>query len=428
MTGAAATRTYRRGAIWIVTELYYPEQTSTGRFLTGIAEGLARTFDVKVICSQPTYSARGVKAPKREVHNGVEIMRCRSTTLNKDLLPLRVVNAVTFGVGTVASALRGIRRGDTVLVVTTPPVLPILLAPVCRLRGARLVVLVHDVYPEVLTASGFAAPGSIMVRAVRRLYDGVFKRAVQVVVLGRDMRDLLLGRVEPERMAIIPNWGDVDRIRPLPKSSNALLGRLGIDDHFVIHYLGNMGRTHDLETLLAAAAELQRSGADFIFTGHGWRRGRLQAEAKRAALSNVHILPGCSEDELCDYLNACDVAVISLNRGMVGVSVPSRLYNVLAAGTPVVAICEAGSELALVVVEHDCGWIIEPGDVTGLLRALHEARADAHELARMGERARAAAVSLYNEESVITLYDQLFRRIMPHCASGFTADREASCG
>jgi colanic acid biosynthesis glycosyl transferase WcaI len=397
------------GTVWVLTELYFPERTSTGHFLTGIAEGLARTFDVKVICSQPTYSARGVKAPGHELRGGVEIFRCASTTLNKDRLPLRAVNALTLGAATMFRALRGVRAGDILLVVTTPPVLPLIADAVCRIRRARLVLLVHDVYPDVLVASGLAGPRSIVVRTLGAAYRRIFARAEHVIALGRDMQQVLADRVDPARIGIIPNWGDVEAVSPRPRDSNPLLRRLDIQDRFVVHYLGNMGRTHDLDLLVDAAAALRDEGVHFLFTGEGGRRSRLEAAVARAQLANVTLQPGCSMDDLPDYLNAADVAVISLNAGMAGVSVPSRLYNVLAAGKPIVAVCEPESELARVVSEHQCGWVVPPGDLPGLLRVLREAQAAVVEREHMAERARSAALRLYSPERVIRQYQSLFR-------------------
>src|SRR4030095_5798188 len=83
--------------LWVVTELYYPEETSTGYYLTRIAEGLANDFDVKVICGQPTYSARGPVAREQEVHKGVEIFRAAGTTLDKNVIPFRLLNMITLG-------------------------------------------------------------------------------------------------------------------------------------------------------------------------------------------------------------------------------------------------------------------------------------------------------------------------------------------
>jgi glycosyltransferase involved in cell wall biosynthesis len=274
-----------RRRLWIFTELYHPELTSSGRFLTGIAEGLAASRDVHVVCSQPTYAARGVRAPRLEVRNGVEIRRCRSTTLDKDVLGFRFLNGITLGLAMLARAWRDVRPEDVVLVVTTPPLLPLCVASVVAARGGHMVVLVHDVYPDVLCVGGFARPGSPAVKAVSAAYRWVFRMAERVVALGRDMQKLLVSRGGSTPVVVIPNWGEVDEITPQPRAENRLLARLGLQARFVVHYLGNMGRTHDLDVLLEAA-KLTR-GSDRPFSLHGRRRaaGRDQRDGTAVSAS-----------------------------------------------------------------------------------------------------------------------------------------------
>src|ERR1700733_14737681 len=142
---------FKKRRIWIISELYYPELTSTGYFLTGIAEGLATAYDVSVLCGQPSYWARGVRAPVHEIRNGVNVQRCRATTLDKNRPLFKIINLITVSVSIFLVALFRLRRGDIVIAVTNPPLLPYVAAFACRLKGAHIVPLIHDVYPEVLT-------------------------------------------------------------------------------------------------------------------------------------------------------------------------------------------------------------------------------------------------------------------------------------
>ena len=147
------------GRLWVVTELYYPEETLTGYYLTRIAEGLASDRDVKVLCGQPTYSARGVVAPKHEIHKGVEIFRVSGTTLDKNVILFRLINMITLGLSVFVNALRNFRSGDRVLVVTNPPSMPFVVAVAALAKGASYVLLIHDNYPEILIAAGKSKPG-----------------------------------------------------------------------------------------------------------------------------------------------------------------------------------------------------------------------------------------------------------------------------
>jgi colanic acid biosynthesis glycosyl transferase WcaI len=392
--------------LWVVSELYYPEETSTGYFLTQIAEGLARDFPVSVLCSQPTYSSRGQRAPARETRHGVDIHRCRGTVLDKDVLPFRLLNAVTITVSVFVKALAAFRRRDVVLVVTNPPFLPFLVHLAAVLRGARSLLLIHDVYPEGLVAAGFTGRRSALAAGLTWITRALYRSVDGIVVIGRDMKALvrkkLAGAATP--VSVIPNWSDTHDVAPSPRATNPLLARLGLLDAFVVLYSGNMGRTHDLESALAAAEALPGE-AHFIFMGWGAKRAMLERAAP--GRPNVTVHPPVPRAELSTSLGACDVALISFVADMAGVSVPSRMYNVLAAGRPILAVADADSELAMLVREAGIGWVVAPGDSAGLVRAVREARSDPARLARMGAEARRLAEETHTLAAALDRYRAL---------------------
>jgi colanic acid biosynthesis glycosyl transferase WcaI len=394
--------------LWVVSELYYPELTSTGYFMTGVAEGLATGREVRVLCSQPTYSARGTLAPETEVRNGVRIERCAGTRFDKDRLLLRLVNLVTISAAIGWRVLRRVRRGDVVIVVTNPPSLPFVVWAAARLRGARVVLRIEDVYPEVLVAAGMAGPRSGLVRVVGAATRQLYRRMERVIVLGRDMHALAAAKMgdRADRVVHISNWGEVGLVTPRPRAGNPVLARLGVLDRFVVQYMGNMGRTHGVDALGEAASRLRdHPRLHFLFVGWGARKAALEQRVASEGLRQVSILPGCPQEELADHANACDLSVIAFQAGMAGVSVPSRMYNVMAAGKPILAAAEAHSELAQVVTEERIGWVVPPGDVDALVAAIRAA-ADlpAPELAAMGARAREAVERKYAPGPVVTAY------------------------
>ncbi len=183
--------------IWILSEHYYPDETATGHILGHIAEGLVDQYSVGVICAQPTYHQRGSTAPAREVHNGVEIFRCASTNLDRNVIWKRLINLVTISLSIFFASLFRIKSGDTVLVVTNPPLLPFLTRFAAWVKRARVVLLVHDVYPEVVVASGVAGADSAVVRLTAWANEKLYRSMDHIVVLGRDMRDLALRKLGP---------------------------------------------------------------------------------------------------------------------------------------------------------------------------------------------------------------------------------------
>lgn len=393
--------------LWVISELYYPEETSTGYLLTKIAEGLARYYSVRVLCGQPTYSARGLRSPSQETHNQVHIRRCPSTTLNKDVLLFRLINLVTLSLSIFFTALIHLKRHEYVLVVTNPPLLPFIVTLACKLRGTQCLLLIHDVYPEVLTATGMAKQESWLVGIIGWLTQWLYRGMARIIVLGRDMQALALRKLNNRhaRIKIISNWADLNLIGPTSKQSNILLNQLQLADKFVIQYAGNMGRTHGLESLLASAAQLAtHPQIHFLFIGSGAKKQWVDQTVTSQNLKNVTVLGNRPRSEQQDFLNACDVSIISFVSGMSGVSVPSRMYNVMAAGKPILAVADGNSELALVVQEEQIGYVIPPDNTKLLVDTILKMYAHRDCLQEMGMRARAAAETKYSLHKVLDAY------------------------
>lgn len=387
-------------AVWIVSELYAPELTSTGYFLTMIAERCAAKLRgrVRVVCSQPTYSASGTKAPPIESSGGVDIFRIQSPSLPKDSLSGRVANMLAFSAGISARLLRSVRKGDVVIAVTNPPLAPYLCSLIARLRGARFVLLVHDMFPETLAITRFAPASSLPYRALDAASRALIRSADRVIVIGRDMERRLLDK-GALATSVITNWSDCAEINPVaapPSPSDSTTP-------FVLQYAGNIGRTHDVAILLDAAEQLGPA-VQLDFIGTGAQRRFVEEGARARRLTNVRVADYGPRSERSASLGACHAAVISFVGGMSGISVPSRMYNIMASGRPIIAVCDADSELALVIGEHEIGWVVEPGDTANLVAAIGRAAAAPELCAAMGKRARLAAVSKYDRDLVLDRY------------------------
>jgi glycosyltransferase involved in cell wall biosynthesis len=233
----------------------------------------------------------------------------------------------------------------------------------------------------------------------------------RVIVLGRDMHALVSRKLGPGssgRLAIIPNWADLELVTPAPSKGNRLLAELGLEGRFVVQYAGNMGRSHNLEALHAAAEQLEHERQiHFLCIGSGAKKGWLESAVRQDGLKNISILNHRPRSESQVFLNACDVAIISFVAGMSGISVPSRLYNVLAAGKPIIAVADADSELARVVVEEQAGWVVPPDNPAALAQVIREAQRRPEVLAEMGRRARRAAEHKYHLAGVVAAYARL---------------------
>jgi len=396
-----------RRRAWIVSELYYPEETSTGHVMTSIAEQLAQSgWEVGAVCAQPTYSARGTRAPRRELRNGVRVQRAWSTTFDKNWIFGRLLNGITSSLSVGLSLFRHLRHGDRALVVTNPPLLPFLVLAACRARGAVCVLLVHDVHPEQMVAFGMLRDDSWHVRLIKAAMRGLYRRLDHIIVIGRDMadiiRDKLGGATVP--ISVVTNWADEDVVQPVAKERSARLANLGWADKFVVQYAGNMGRPNAIELVLDAATLLRDDPRiRFLFVGSGAKRPWLEREVERRRLTSVRVQPPVPRNEQSELLGAADASVIPLIPGMLGLGVPSRTYNVLAAGRPLVAISHPDSELARLVQEERVGWFVpDLSDAHQLATVLQTAASLPEcELSALKARARDVAVHRYARQHVI---------------------------
>ena len=399
--------------LWVVSEVYYPELTSTGYYLTAIAEGLADSFDVKALCGQPNYSSRGVKAPKRELHNGVEIYRASGTRLNKNNIVLKLVNMLTLSLSMLFHSVSKFRRGDRILVVTTPPTMPFLIAAASLLRGSPYTLLIHDAYPEVMAAVGTVKRNSFFYRTIDYFNRWLYKHARKIIVVGRDMKKLISKKSSGLNISIdyIPNWAEIDDVKPRQRSENSLIAELGIENKLIVLHAGNIGYPTDVDTLIDVMKTL--NGDDrfhFVFIGSGVKRHLLENAIDKFDLINLSLLDPRPRGEQIDFLNACDIGLVSLVKDMYGAAMPSKTYNIMAAGKPVLALTDEGSELALVIDESRIGWHLEPGDANALRATLDEICERRSELWSIGNRAREAAERDYSLSTAIARYREALKQ------------------
>lgn len=395
--------------LWVVTELYYPEETSTGYYLTRIAEGLTDRFNVRAICGQPNYSARGSRAPKHERRNSVEIFRSGGTTLNKNILPFRLINILTLSLTIFLKSILKFRSGNRVLVVTTPPSLPFIVALASLMRGATYTLLIHDNYPEILVAVGKVRENSAVAVVLNFLNRWLYKYAAKIIVVGRDMHSLLETKTHGLDIPIvtIPNWAELETVHPEPRTENRLLHELGLSEKFIFLYAGNLGYPNDVETILECAISLRdEPRIHFIFLGTGVKERLVKHFIQDNDLKNVTLLEPKPRSEQIVFLNACDVALVSLVTRMRGVSMPSRTYNILAAGKPILAIVENDTELTRVVEEERVGWSVPPGKPELLHDKMLEIFNRRDDLGDLGMLARRAAIEKYSLETALENYQK----------------------
>jgi colanic acid biosynthesis glycosyl transferase WcaI len=384
------------GKILVVSQHYPPDPTTTATYVGDIARALAADRRVVVLSGSPNSATSGTANP--------EVVEIAGAAAPKEALLRRAIAISWLAIRMFVATLRRAQAQDVVFCVTTPFTLPYGVMLAARLRGAATVLLIYDLYPEALQAAGLAKPSSLTARLIRRANAILFRRLDAIVTIGRDVEPLLLAYsgVAREKIHFIPNWTLLPADYRTVATDNRF--RAGRQTQLVVGLSGNLGFTHHPRTVFEAA-RLLRDNADIHFLLSGWGIGWNELDELQAKeqLGNVTLLPPVPQHDLVDFLSAADVWVIPYRRNIAGVSIPSRLYNLLAIGRAIIVAAEPNTEAALVIGEEEIGWVVPPEEPAALAQAIARAAHDRSDIADKGRRAAAVAAK-YSPQVALARY------------------------
>ena len=337
-----------RPRLLVLNQYYWPGVEATAQLLTELCEALAEDVDVRVVTG---VLHRHEDLPRRVVQNGVQIVRVPSTSFERSRLFARGANYVTYLANALARGLIG-PRPDVVLCMTDPPIVADVALLVARRYRVPLVVISQDVFPEIaMQLKRLENP--VVMALLRGLVSLYLKRADRVVAIGETMRSRLEEKgARADRVHVIPNWVDTQRLRPLEGDNQWALER-SYEEKFVVMHSGNVGHAQDLDSLVRAATFL-RDLDDLAITiiGTGARHAELVALAEQLDVDKVTFAFYQPRNLLRQSLSAADIHVVGLASGLAGYVVPSRLYGILAVAKPVIVAADAESETAQVVARE----------------------------------------------------------------------------
>ena len=393
---------------------YWPDLGATGQLLTELAEDLVGVhgWDVTVVTGYPLRSDARLQAS--EWRNGVHIIRGAGSTLDPRKFTGRATNYVTY----FASALlkgRRLRRPEVVVALTDPPIIGLAALAASARAHAPFVFLCEDIFPEVATLvedfhSGLVNDGLTQVNRF------LVRRAARIIALGDTMkRRLVEGKgADPSKVTVIHNWTDCRAVTPGPRD-NPFAREHGLVDKFVALHAGNIGLSQNLEIILHAAEQLRdRQDIVFALVGDGSKKRDLQELATRRDLRNVRFFPFQAREAMDQSYATADVSLISLRSGLSGVIVPSKIYSVLASGRACIAAVEADCEVAQIVQEAACGFVVGPGDASALRARVVDMASDPDRASEMGRRARAAALT-FDRPLQVAKYDAVLKEVAARC-------------
>lgn len=363
----------------IYAHYFYPDVASTGQILAELAEGMTDTFDITVICVVPSYS--GVIEEKYktkriyiEDYKGIKLVRVRVPEFTKSNKVSRIKNLVAYFFNSLIATLK-IEKQDYIYTISQPPILGGVLGVLGKwIKGGKLIYNIQDFNPEQTIAVGYAK-NKLLLNTVMAVDKFSCKNSDKVIVVGRDMQETLKNRFNNKKVpsnVFINNWINEKEIYPLDQNHPKIVAfkeKYNLKDKFIIMYSGNIGLYYDLENIIKVIGEFKhREDVVFAFIGDGTVKSKIEEYVTDNKLNNVTFIPYQDKADLIYSLNAADIHWVVNAKGIKGVSVPSKLYGVMAAGKPVLGVLDEGSEARLIVEECNCGVCIEPGNYKEISR------------------------------------------------------------
>ncbi len=397
---------------------YAPDVAPTGEVMTAIAEALGeRGHRLHIVTSLPWYRLHEVEPEwaghpwRTEATKFGWITRLHPFPTDKTNIPARAAGFLGFtGAATVAALAS--RSGADAAMVMSPP-LPLGAAGwvAAALRRIPWVFNIQDVFPDVAVELG-AITDPRVISAASSVERFLYRRADAVTVLSEDLRDNVAAKLaghHPEKVRVIPNFVDTERIAPRSRDTG-YRREFGLGGRTVVMYAGNVGMSQSLDLVIEAARRFaDREDLVFVINGGGSALEGLRREA--GALLNVRFVEMQPRERLPEVLASADVHLIPLRTGLARSSVPSKLYSILAAGRPVLASVDEGTEVANTLGEAGAGVAVPPEDPDEFCGALAKLLADPSGLEAMGDSGRRFVMQWASPAAVAESYENLFEEL-----------------
>ena len=401
--------------ILIYSYNYHPEPIGIAPLMTELAEGLVkRGHQVRVITGMPNYPQREIYEEYQgkwyitEERNGVTIQRCYLRIKSKPNLIDRLLLELSFVFTSFPQALNGWR--PDVILLTVPPLLVSLPATLLGwFYHCPVVLNVQDILPEAAIRTGLLQ-NKFMIRALEALEKFSYKKAHTISVIADGfVKNLINKNVPINKIACIPNWVDVNFIRPLPKKAKNWKNIHQLNDKFVVLYSGNIALTQGLEMVIETAASLGHiPEIYFVIAGESKALKRLQKYCLACGANNVLLLPLQPREKLPEMLAAADIGLVVQKRNVISFNMPSKIPLLLASGSPIIASVPLSGTAARAVRQSGGGVVISPESPQDLAAAIMSLYSNPVKAAKFSQKARNFAVEHYSFEQALMAYEAVF--------------------
>ena len=292
------------------------------------------------------------------------------------------------------------KKCELIFTGSTPPIKGAMVALVKKFRRIKFVYNLHDIFPDSLVGSGLAKKGGLLWKIGRVIENFTYRNADKIIVISEDFkRNIMEKGVPEEKIVVVYNWVDTERVHPVEKENNPLYEEFGISkEKFNVVYAGNLGNAQNVMLLIEAAKKLKDDDSiQIVIFGTGGIEQQLKDAVEADSLANVKMLPLQPMERVPYVYGLGDVCVVACKEGLGGSAMPSKTWTIMSCGKAVLANFDEG-ELKHIIEDNHCGMFTKAGDVDGFVCAIKDLKNKVENCEEMGKNGRSFVLENLNKD------------------------------
>lgn len=395
-----------RNRIIVITEYFYPAERNDAILITKIVKTLSTLNEVEVLCTSTLEDKKELDFLKCKIH------RLKNLNIKSKNIILRVFKLLYLTFQLIFKSIFFLKKNDKVFIVTNPVFLLPFMVFLKKIKKIELTLLVYDVFPENLIATNLLKKQNLFYKLLKKIYDWSYNNVDKIIVIGRDMQEFIQKKTNNKKdIFLIENWCDYKKIIPMKKEDNPIIKRFNLENKIVFSFVGNFGLVQGIENLLNASLLVKNEDFVLLFIGDGSERIKIESFIKNNHRDNVLYAGKYPSSEENIFLNACDVAIISLNDSMYGLGVPSKSYYNMAAEKPLLYVGHENTEIARVIKDNYIGWICESSKPEQLAYLIDEICDKKENFLKIGKISKNVLIKYYSEEIILDKYKKIYNEM-----------------
>jgi len=389
---------------WIVSEYFFPEEVSTGYLLAQISRKLYITDNQLSVITKSTCATDHEKQNIEKICS--ETIRIKNLKIKSNSLFYRFLKQLLFSISFFYKCFFYIKKNSRVIIVTNPAFLVLFISLFKKIKNIQYILIVHDVFPDNLVPIKVIKKNSIIFQSLNFLFQKAYSSVDKLIVIGEDMKQLLIDKkINCDKISIIQNWADSLEIYPIMNFNVESYYNNKFENKIVIQFAGNIGKLQGLENFIKLFKIANNKELILIIIGSGTEASKLKFKNKNA---NILFYDSKPRSEQNEFLNACDISLISLIEGMYGIGVPSKTYNILAAGKPILYIGDKGTEVYNYIENEGIGWNFLWNQNDSIVKFLENIRfSDREKFSIIGKKSRKYVENNFTKEIILNSYQKI---------------------